>query len=277
MSDSLDHILEVAVRVAKLAGEIISQAFHVSTKEFDSKENFRDLVTKTDKDVEKRVIEELRKEFPEHQFIGEESATTEKFAFSDSPTWIIDPIDGTCNFVHRIPHTCVSLAFLADKQSRVAVVFNPITRELYHAVEGRGAFCNGKPISVSGTKDLDEAILICDIWASNNPRKVEATLQNMKNLVQKVRGIRSFGSGVLNMCFVARGISDSYLEYGIHCWDMAAASLIVTEAGGVVSDPTGCDFDVMKRRVLCGSSSSLVNSIVPLLTHVDYESEAVYI
>lgn len=277
MSDSFDCVLAVAVRVAKSAGEMISKAFHVSTMEFDSKENFRDLVTQTDKDVEKHVIEELKNEFPHHTFIGEESATAEKFRFTDSPTWIIDPIDGTCNFVHRIPHTCVSLAFLVEKKSCVAVVFNPLTNELYHAIEGKGAFCNGKPISVSGTENLEETILICDIWASNNPRKAEATLENMKNLVQEVRGIRSFGSGVLNMCFVARGISDAYLEYGIHCWDMAAASLIVREAGGVVVDPTGCDFDVMKRRVLCGSSSSLINRIVPLLTHVDYESEAVYL
>jgi len=275
MANSHDRILTVAIRVARSAGEMISRAFHVSSKEFDSKENFRDLVTQTDKDVESHIIEELKKEFPTHLIIGEESATAEKFRFTSDPTWIIDPIDGTCNFVHRIPHTCVSLAFVAGKRSRVAVVFNPLTSELYRAIEGQGAFCNEHLIQVSGTENLEDSILICDVWASNNPRKAEATLENMRNLANRVRGIRSFGSGVLNMCFVARGISDAYLEYGIHCWDMAAASLIVREAGGVVVDPTGGNFDVMKRRILCGSSSALISRILPLLTHVDYESEAV--
>jgi len=274
---STARYLAVATGVAKSAGEMIARAFHISSKTFDTKENFRDLVTQTDKDVEKHVFDRLKEEFPTHQFIGEESATSEPFELADTPTWIVDPIDGTCNFVHRIPHTCISLALVVEKRSQVAVVFNPLTNELYHAVEGSGAFLNGQRISVSGAQRLSDAIVVMDVWASNNPKKAECTLSNVKELVSRIRGFRSFGSGVLNMCFVARGICDVYLEYGIHCWDMAAASLLVREAGGVVVDPTGSDFDVMRRRILCGASNDLVKELLPIISHVDYDSEGVYV
>jgi len=280
MDSMMETYLAAAKRVAKLVGDMVERAFHVTNKTTETKENFGDLVTQTDKEVEKFVFSELRKEFPGHHFIGEESVAAGNgvsIQLSDDPTWIIDPIDGTCNFVHRIPHTCISLALLIKKRTRVAVVFNPLTKELYHAVEGAGAFLNDQRIHVSTTKRLDDAIVIIDVWASSNPRKIECTMENMKNIVNKIRGFRSFGSGVLNMCFVARGISDVYLEYGIHCWDMAAASLIVVEAGGVVVDPTGSDFDVMRRRILCGSSTDIVKELLPILTHVDYDSEAVYV
>ena len=114
-------------------------------------------------------------------------ANVSSIQLSDDPTWIIDPIDGTCNFVHRIPHTCISLALLIKKRTRVAVVFNPLTNELYHAVEGSGAFLNGQRISVSRARRLSDAIVVMDVWASNNPKKAECTLSNVKELVSRIR------------------------------------------------------------------------------------------
>jgi len=264
--------LTVALRIAKSAGAMISEAFSQS-KTVETKSNFRDLVTKTDKEVEEFVFDELRKEFPSHDFIGEESV--DQIHLTKSPTWIVDPIDGTVNFVHGIPHLCISIAFLIGRETRVAVVFNPLSNDLYWAEKGQGAFHNGQKIQVSGNECLSNSIVICDVWAAKEEAKIRCTLDNMRALVNEVRSFRSFGSAVLNMCFVARGISDACLEYGIHCWDMAAAILIVDEAGGVVMDPTGGVFDLLRRRVLVCSSTPLARHIVPLLSHVEYEKEGV--
>lgn len=265
-----------AISVAKSAGEIIKTGFH-RKKKVSCKTSFSDLVTETDREVERHVVDALKAKFPDHKFIGEEtsSETNEKLCLTDDPTWILDPVDGTCNFVHSIPHTCISLALLRNKRTVVGVIYNPLTDELYRAAEGDGAFCNDEKISVSGEETLEKSVIICDVWSSTDPRKIECTMKNMETLIDKIQGFRAFGSGALNMCYVARGICEAYFEYGIHCWDMAAADLIVREAGGVFLDPSGVDFDVMKRRVLCCSSQELARQLVKLLVHVDYESEGV--
>jgi len=268
-----DEFYEAAVEVAKSAGTITREGFYAN-KSVRTKECFADLVTETDEKVEAHVISTLRTRFPGHAFIGEETtASGKKAQLTDDPTWIIDPVDGTTNFVHRIPHTCISIALWMNRAPVVAVVYNAILDEMFTAVVGAGAKCNGQPIHVSGITELNQSVILCEAGASREPAKIENIFVNMRALVSDVHGMRSFGSAALNMCYVARGSAEAYYEYGLHCWDMAAATLIVREAGGVVVDTTGSDLDVMSRRVLCTGSNQLAQTIAPKLTHMTLERD----
>lgn len=268
-----EEFLEAAQQVAIAAGEITREGFHAE-KSIRTKASFADLVTATDEKVEEFVISTLQAKFPDHAFIGEETtASGKKAVLSNDPTWIIDPVDGTTNFVHRIPHTCISLGLWIAKEPVVGVVYNAILDEMFSAVVGQGAFCNGKQIQVSGITELNKSVIICEAGASKDPAKIENIFTNMRSLVNDIHGLRSFGSAALNMCYVAKGSSEAYYEYGLHCWDMAAASLIVREAGGVVLDPTGNDLDIMSRRVLCASSDQLAKTVSARLTHLTLERD----
>ncbi|VDM38108.1 unnamed protein product [Toxocara canis] len=172
---------------------------------------------------------------------------------------------------------CVGLA--VKKQLRAGIVYNPITKELFQAQTGKGAFKNGFPIHVSSTKVVNRS-LICQSHGIHNlptfgDKWMSVSLENhRRQCLAGIRGHRSFGSAAINMVYVAQGSTDAYIEYGIHSWDVAAAAVIVTEAGGVILDPTGAPFDVMGRRVLCASTSELAKEISGMLTHVDYDREA---
>merc|ERR1712212_120012 len=132
---------------------------------------------------------------------------------------------------------------------------------MFTAIKGQGAFMNNEKISVSGEKDLSQALVFSEMGSSRDPEKVDTVLTNITTLMTKVHGIRAMGSCTLNMCHVAMGGVDICFEFGIHAWDMAAGCLIVTEAGGVVLDTEGGPFDLMRRRVLCASSQELAESI----------------
>lgn len=268
-----EEFFQAAVEVAQSSGVITREGFYAE-KSVRTKEGFADLVTATDEKVEEHVISTLRSRFPEHSFIGEETtASGKKASLTDDPTWIVDPVDGTTNFVHRIPHTCISIGLWIKKAPVVGVVYNAILDEMFSAVIGEGAKCNGKPIRVSGVTELNQSVIICEAGASRDLAKIENIFTNMRSLVNDVHGLRSFGSAALNMCYVARGSAEAYYEYGLHCWDMAAAALIVLEAGGVVIDPSGSDLDIMSRRVLCASSTDLAKTVSGRLSHLTLERD----
>ncbi|XP_039307050.1 inositol monophosphatase 1 isoform X3 [Solenopsis invicta] len=199
-------------------------------------------------------------------FIGEEStASGQKVELTDAPTWVIDPIDGTMNFVHGLPYTCVSVALLINKVAEIGIVYNPIMEQLFTARKGQGAFLNGAPIHVSNEKELRKALVMVEMGTSRDSEKLKIVLQNIALLTSHVHGIRSFGSAALNMCMVAIGGADVSFEFGIHAWDIAAGDLIVREAGGVSIDPAGGLFDVMSRRTLCASSMELAQQLSKIL------------
>ncbi|KOC67440.1 Inositol monophosphatase 1 [Habropoda laboriosa] len=225
-----------------------------------------DLVTEWDQKVEKLLIDGISSKFPDHKFIGEEgSSLGNKVELTDAPTWIIDPIDGTMNFVHTLPHTCISIALVINKVTEIGVVYNPILEQLFSARRGQGAFLNGAPISVSGEKELRKALVMMEMGTSRDPEKMKVVLENANNLISQVHGIRSLGSAALNMCMVALGGADVSFEFGIHAWDVAAGDIIVREAGGVCIDPAGGSFDLMSRRALCASTSELAQELAIVL------------
>lgn len=268
--------LRAALIVSREAGKIISNVFK-ERKTVETKETSADLVTETDKLVEKLIFETLQKEFPNHCFIGEESVSDGAAStLTSEPTWIVDPIDGTCNFVHMNNYVAVSVALVINKQTEVGVVFAPMLNEMYFAVRKEGAYLNGTRLKITHPAQKISSALIATEWGANrDTQKMEVVSQNMMNIVGKhcAHGVRCTGSAALNMCLVASGAIDLYYEWGPHCWDVAAASLMVHEAGGCVTTTKGTEFDMMSRRFISASCRALIDEIVPSLTDIPYKRD----
>jgi len=251
--------LDKAIEVAKVAGEMIKKAFY-SEKIVESK-GVADIVTETDKKVEEFIFTTLGSSFPSHKFLGEETHSSSKssgYNWGNEPTWIVDPIDGTTNFVARLPFVCVSIGLAIQKKVVLGVIYNPILEELFWAMRGSGAFLNGKLIHVSTVTNMESAVIATNVGYDRTPQGIAFMLSNLKNLLdEKVRSIRMGGSAAMDMAGVACGRLECFYECGVHPWDIAAASVIVEEAGGIVLDPFGEAVDLESRRVLTGHKDFL--------------------
>lgn len=158
-------------------------------KKIDVKSGEIDLVTETDQQVEKLLITSLSQQFPDHKFIGEESvAGGAQCNLTNAPTWIIDPIDGTLNFVHSFPHCCISIGLFIEQRPEIGIVYNPVLEQLFTAVRGRGAFLNGKRIRVSGQTELSKSMVCFENGTSRDVEKMKAVLENFQTLVPAVHG-----------------------------------------------------------------------------------------
>ncbi|MBN3321247.1 IMPA2 monophosphatase, partial [Atractosteus spatula] len=208
-------------------------------------------------------------------FIGEESsAAGERCFLTDSPTWIIDPIDGTCNFVHSFPMVAVSIGFAVKKELEFGVIYHCFEETLYTARKGHGAFCNGLRLQVSKEKDVSKALILTEIGAKRDPETLKIFLGNMEKLLKAhAHGIRVIGSATLALCQVATGAADAYYQFGLHCWDIAAAAVIIREAGGVVMDTSGGPLDLMSRRVVAAGTPEMADYIVQQLHSISYERD----
>ncbi|KAJ4921041.1 hypothetical protein JOQ06_005163, partial [Pogonophryne albipinna] len=223
-----------------------------------------DLVTQTDQQVEQLIIQSVRDKFPTHRFIGEESvAAGEPCVLTDEPTWIIDPIDGTTNFVHAFPFVAVSIGFSVNKQMEFGVVFSCLEDKMYTARRGGGAFCNGERLQVSSQEDIQQAMVCTEFGSSRDPEVVENIFCSLRAVLSiPTHGVRGAGTAAINMCLVASGCVEAYYEIGIHVWDIAAGALLVTEAGGVLMDVQGGPVDLMSRRVLAANSPALAERLL---------------
>lgn len=249
---SLTHEAQVAVEAATAAGRVIARAFH-QPKSVQHKGKV-DLVTETDQQCEQLVFNVLRSNFPSHRLIGEEETAANGglvVDLTEQPTWMVDPLDGTTNFVHRWPFCCVSIALLVAKELSVGVVYNPILEELFVAEAGKGAYLNGERIEASSTADLGDALIATEVGVSRDEQTMGMTFNRLQKIATASRSVRCNGSCALGLCSVACGRLDVFFEIGFGgCWDVAAGALIVREAGGEVLDPSGVPFGVMSRRVL---------------------------
>ncbi|KAI0225001.1 Inositol monophosphatase 1 [Lamellibrachia satsuma] len=235
-NDDLDVCFKLVQDVARQAGEMIREAFK-QEKQVQIKSSMADLVTESDKKVEQLIISTVKDKFPTHSFIGEESAVPgEKCVLTDNATWIIDPIDGTTNFVHRFPYIAVSIALLVQKQTVIALIYNPILDQMYTARPGQGAYCNGVKLQVTQTRDLGQAIVCAEFGSSRDSNVLDSKFRSMRKIIEQAHGLRTLGSAALHMCLCASGNIDAHFTFGIHIWDIAAGYLIVREAGGVVID-----------------------------------------
>jgi len=178
---------------------------------------------------------------------------------------MVDPLDGTTNFVHRFPFVCTSIALVIKKEIVVGVVYNPVLKELFTAIKGKGAFLNGQPIKVSTKDALDQALLATEIGVSRDEQVMDAIFDRLRQVTMRMRSIRCSGACALNLCSVACGRIDVMYEVGFGgCWDCAAGALIVTEAGGEMLDPSGGPFNVMARRVL-GANAHLGKPVAEVI------------
>lgn len=263
MSDPWQECLDFCVEVTKKAGQMIRDALEKDITIME-KSSPVDLVTETDQKVEQLIISSIREKYPTHSFIGEESvAAGAPSVLTDSPTWIIDPVDGTTNFVHRFPFVAVSIGFTVKKVIEFGIVYSCVEDKMYTARRGKGAFCNGKPIKVSGQQDITKSMVLTEMGFKKDVDRFNTMLANIKAILSiPVHGIRSPGSAAINMCLVACGSADAYYHMGIHCWDMAGGAAVLTEAGGVIMDISGGPFDLMSRRLIVASSRAIADRLV---------------
>nr|XP_006815027.1 PREDICTED: LOW QUALITY PROTEIN: inositol monophosphatase 1-like [Saccoglossus kowalevskii] len=264
---NLDDCFTTAIDIAKEhAGPIIRRAL-TGEKTFTTKESIADVVTETDGEVEHIILTKLKTKYPSHHFIAEESVESKGCELTNNPTWVIDPIDGTANFVHGFPNVAVCIALMVNKRTEIGIVYDVLHDKLFTAQPGRGAFCNGKRLKVSGHTDLNKSLVFAEIPRDCSPETVQRTLKNFESLMlAPVQGFRALGSAALDMCAVAEGSMDAYFDYGPHIWDFAGAELI-REAGGVTMDTEGGPVDLMSRRILVASSHALAKAISCKLIH----------
>uniref|UniRef100_A0A3P8RQR3 Inositol-1-monophosphatase n=1 Tax=Amphiprion percula TaxID=161767 RepID=A0A3P8RQR3_AMPPE len=269
MADWTD-CLNFGISIAKQASEVGVMATNENAVKLKSSP--ADLVTETDQRVEKILISAIRNRYPQHRFIGEESvAAGEHLELTDSPTWIIDPIDGTVNFVHRFPFVAISIAFTVNRQTQFGIVYSCVEDKLFYAQRGGGAFLNGEPLHASGqqgdiTRVTSHMCYITHDIMSRDDVALSTMTSNIRRLLQfPVHGVRALGTAAVDMCQVATGGADAYYHIGMHCWDIAASAIIVQEAGGVVMDTDGSEFDMMSRRVIAASSAAVADRIAQVI------------
>src|SRR5579871_4047007 len=229
-------ILNIAVRAARRAGSLINRAaLDGSPLEVRAKQA-NDFVTKIDSAAEQAIIETVRKAYPEHAFLAEESGRSEGEAEAEY-TWVIDPLDGTTNYIHGFPQYCVSIGVQHRGALAHGVVYDPVRNELFTASKGRGAFLNDRRIRVSKCTRLEGA-LVGTGFPFKELRRVDLYMRQLRTMMEKTAGVRRAGAAALDLAYVACGRLDAFWELGLSAWDMAAGALLVQEAGGLVADPS---------------------------------------
>lgn len=229
-------VLNIAIKAAHAAGELMRRGLRKVESIPVTRKARHDYVSEVDHACEAAIVREIRHYYPNHAFLGEEGGMQGE----GDTLWIIDPLDGTSNFLHGIPHFAVSIAQQVKGRLEHAVVFDPMREELFTASRGKGAFLNNTRLRVSDRKTLDTAIL-ATAFPFRNRRMMPAYTRMFSAVYRKVEDIRRSGSAALDLAWTAAGRLDGYFEIGLSPWDVAAGALLVREAGGVVVDFNGGD------------------------------------
>jgi len=253
--------LDFAQKIAKEAGELLLSHFGNLKASEISYKGRRNVVTVADKEAESLIVDSIRREFPDDSVLAEEAT---RDAVSDGRLWVVDPLDGTVNFAHGVPIFCVSIALMVKKQVRVGVVHAPVAEETWWAVRGEGAFLNGRRCRVTRTTDIRRSLLATG-FAYIREETQHNNLPNFNRLNLVAEGVRRTGSAALDLCYVACGRYDGFWELYLWPWDVAAGSLIVVEAGGVVTDLKGGDDYIFSFNI--AASNGRIHQ--QLLAHLD--------
>ncbi|EUJ11037.1 inositol monophosphatase/fructose-1,6-bisphosphatase family protein [Methylophilaceae bacterium 11] len=258
-------ILNVATKAAREAGKIINRAsqdvgaLKVQTKDYN------DFVSEVDRSAEDAIISILKEAYPTHGFYGEESGKTNVDAES---IWIIDPLDGTTNFLHNFPCYCVSIALQERGVLTQAVIYDPVHNDLFTATKGRGAFLNDKRIRVTNRSKLQDG-LISTGFPFKDFSYLDTYLEIFKDMAKKTAGLRRPGSAALDLAYVAAGYTDGFFEINLSPWDIAAGALLVQEAGGIVGDFEGNESWLRTGNIVAGNPKvfgQMLQVIAPHLT-----------
>ncbi len=271
-------VLGQAIKAVSLGREVLLNYFgnleHIEEK-FQA-----GLVSEADKESERVIAEHLKKNFPSIEFLGEET-----FAAKHAPgakvqaepagpegRWILDPLDGTTNYIHRFPIFCISLALEMNGEIQLAVIDVPILKETYTAIRGQGAFVNGRPLRVSKTKELKKALLATGFVAEHE-HVISEQLKVFDEMVRKCRGVRRPGAAAYDLTQVARGVFDGYWERNIQPWDAAAGILLVKEAGGIVETYRGDKYNPYKNSIVAGNVDVVRELQKVLQNHLSAETQ----
>ena len=255
-------MLNVAIKAARAAGAIINRAaLDVESVRVSQKQS-NDFVTEVDQASENAIIETLLTAYPDHGILAEESGSTRGNPDAEA-VWIIDPLDGTTNFIHGFPVYCVSIALQVKGRLEQAVVYDPTRNDLFTATRGRGAFMNERRIRVGKRTRLQECLL-----STGFPFRPEddfnTYLRLMGDMMQRTAGLRRPGAAALDLAYVAAGFSDGFFELGLQPWDMAAGALLITEAGGLVGNFTG-EADFLQHRECLAGNPRIYAQMVAVL------------
>ena len=252
-------ILNIAIRAARAAGNsIVRQMDRVGDISIESKGK-NDFVTEVDKNAEEIIIYTIKNAYPEHAFLGEETGQRGESDF----LWIIDPLDGTTNFLHNFPHFAVSIALQHKGVLEQAVVYDPLKQELFTASKGQGALLNNRKIRVSNKKTLDGALLGTG-FPFNDGAAMISFIESFKALFPAVAGIRRAGVASLDLAYVASGRLDGFWEFNLKPWDIAAGALLVQEAGGVSTELTG-GVDYMQSGNIISANPKMIKAMLKVL------------
>ncbi|MFT4994395.1 MAG: myo-inositol-1(or 4)-monophosphatase [Paraglaciecola sp.] len=244
-------MLNIAVRAARVAGNIIAKGFENQSELMVEAKGSNDFVTRIDKEAEQAIISKIQQSFPDHSFVGEEGGVVK--GSDDDFKWIIDPLDGTTNFIKGIPHFAVSIALMHKGRLDQAVIFDPIRGELFTASKGAGAQLNGFRIRASKAKELSQTILATAL-PFKDKTSLPTYLDSFTKIYSQAGDIRRSGSAALDLAYVAAGRYDGYWEKGVKPWDIAAGELMVREAGGLVTDYSGGNDPMHKGEIVAGSA-----------------------
>ena len=238
---STNHILDTALEISDQAAELIRLSSK-KIKSFKSKGEISNLVTQTDIEADKLISTKIKETFPEHNIVSEELGSNN---LHSDYTWYIDPIDGTNNFVHNYPSFAVSIGIFYKNNPFAGVVYDIPNSEKYYALKNQGSYCNDSQISVSKTKQFKEGLFVTG-FIPYDEKYIDKNLQIIKNINLNSHGVRRLGAASLDMCHVAKGVLEGFWEYNLQPWDTAAGNIIVTEAGGTVSDDKNKNFNFDK-------------------------------
>ncbi|MCX2861872.1 inositol monophosphatase family protein [Paucibacter sp. PLA-PC-4] len=259
---ALHPMLNVAIKAARAAGSIINRAsLDLDILKINTKSP-NDFVTEVDQAAENAIIEILLQAYPDHGILAEESGREHGAKHSEF-VWIIDPLDGTTNFIHGLPMYCVSIALAHRGVVQQAVVYDPTRNDLFYATKGRGAFLNDRRLRVSKRTRMSDA-LIGTGFPFRRGDNFKRYLKMFEEIMPLCAGLRRPGAAALDLCYVAAGYYDAFFETGLNPWDVAAGSLIITEAGGLIGNFTG-ESDFMNQREVLAGSPKIYGQLVPIL------------
>ncbi len=263
MSTNLHPMLNVAIKAARAAGAIINRAALDVEAVRVSQKQLNDFVTEVDVASERAIIETLLTAYPQHGILAEESGREHGSKTSEF-VWIIDPLDGTTNFIHGFPVYCISIALSVRGKIEQAVIYDPTRNDLFTATKGRGAFLNERRIRVSKRTRMAECLI-----STGFPFRPGDNFQNylalMGDVMQRAAGVRRPGAAALDLAYVAAGFTDAFFETGLSIWDVAAGSLLVTEAGGLVGNFTG-EADFLEQRECLAGNPRIYGQMVSIIS-----------
>lgn len=250
LSENLLLQLSLSVcQISEQIGSYIQSSFGKVGIDNASEKEAKSLVSEVDKESEKQLVTLLRELLPEAGFITEEKTIHQS---KKKLTWIVDPLDGTTNFLYGVPYFAISIALCEGAHIHLGVVRDIMHQKTYHAVSGHGCFCNEKPIKVSNRSKISQS-LIATGFPYRYTQDTELQIKSLKKLIQKSNGIRRLGSAALDLAMVAEGIWDGYYEYTLNSWDTAAGILLVREAGGICSDRMGNKNNIAGTEIIASN------------------------